>query len=44
MRGREKDEVHYYSEKESAGKPLRDIKSVAQLGSDKETDSLGRMV
>lgn len=44
MRGREKDEVHYYSQEETAGKPLRDVKGVSQLGSDKQTDSLGRMV
>jgi len=29
MRGREREEIHYYSEEESAGTPLKDVKNVA---------------
>lgn len=43
MRGREREEIHYYDEKQSGGKPLMDVVGVAQLGSNKETDDLGRM-
>jgi hypothetical protein len=36
MRGREKEEIHYYDQKETAGKPLRDVVSVSQLSSEKD--------
>lgn len=44
MRGREAGEIHYYSEQETQGKPARDVVGVAQLNSNDQTDSLGRLV
>merc|ERR1711939_1326 len=44
MRGREAGEIHHYSEKETQGKPTREVIGVAQLTDDSQTDSLGRLV
>lgn len=44
MRGREKEEIYWYPEHETKGEPARDVVGVAQLGSNSETDSVGRLV
>ena len=44
MRGREAEEIHYYKQEETQGKPTRDVLSVSQLGSNEQTDSAGRLV
>lgn len=43
MRGREKEEIYYYPEHQTQGKPTRDVVGVSQLGKDAKTDSLGRL-
>lgn len=43
MRGREKEEIYYYPESQTQGKPAREVVGVAQLGSNEKTDSLGRL-
>lgn len=44
MRGREAEEIHYYKQEETQGKPAREVVSVAQLGSNSQTDEAGRLV
>jgi len=44
MRGREAGEIYTYPEHETKGAPQREVKSVAQLGSNAETDAAGRLV
>lgn len=43
MRGREKEEIYYYPEHQTQGKPARDVVGVSQLTSNDQTDSLGRL-
>lgn len=43
MRGREKEEIYYYPESQTGGKPTRDVVGVSQLDSNSKTDSLGRL-